>query len=246
MWFFNAKRQLGKSGLLNGFTDCHCHILPGVDDGVETTEDALAILVRYEQTGIRKVWLTPHIMEDMPNTTDSLRQRFAALKAAYHGPITLCLSAENMLDSVFSERFRTGDLLPWGDKGDRLLVETSYFTAPANFASTLQSIKSKGFFPILAHPERYVYLGHQDYFRLKKKGIELQLNLFSLIGMYGRRVKDNAEFILKNGLYDYAATDLHDLESLETALKARLSRKILARIPTQPCPKHRLYAPDKL
>lgn len=106
MWFFNAKRQLGKSGLLNGFTDCHCHILPGVDDGVETMEDALAILVRYEQTGIRKVWLTPHIMEDMPNTTDSLRQRFAALKAAYHGPITLCLSAENMLDSVFSERFR--------------------------------------------------------------------------------------------------------------------------------------------
>lgn len=242
MWFFNVKRQLGKSGLLNGFTDCHCHILPGVDDGVETVEEALAILARYEQLGIQKVWLTPHIMEDMPNTTNSLRQRFAALKAAYKGSITLCLSAENMLDSVFNKRFEAGDLLPWGDEGNRLLVETSYFTAPANFKSALQSIKSEGFFPILAHPERYAYLDHSDYFKLKKRGIELQLNLFSLAGMYGRRVKDNAEFMLKEGLYDYAATDLHDLDSLETALKARLSRKILNLIPTQPCSRHKLYS----
>ncbi len=55
--------------ILRKGTDCHSHILPGVDDGVQTMEEALEILRLYEELGIKSVWLTPHIMEDMPNTT---------------------------------------------------------------------------------------------------------------------------------------------------------------------------------
>ena len=50
-------------------TDCHSHLLPGVDDGVRTAEESLRILEEMERQGIRKLWLTPHIMEDIPNTT---------------------------------------------------------------------------------------------------------------------------------------------------------------------------------
>ena len=224
------KKTLAASGLFQGFTDCHCHILPGVDDGVGTMEESLAILSRYEQLGVCEVWLTPHIMEDMPNTTAALRQRFTELTAAYRGPVTLHLSAENMLDSVFNERFQADDLLPWGKEGNRLLVETSYYEAPANFHNMLQSIKSKGFFPILAHPERYRYMTPSDYRLLKEKGIELQLNLFSLFGMYSRRVKNNAEFLLEEGLYDYVATDLHAYDVLDSCLKEKISRKTIERI----------------
>lgn len=230
MFWLNSKKTLNDSGILRGFTDCHCHILPGVDDGVATMEESLAILSLYEQSGISEVWLTPHIMEDVPNTTSDLRRRFDELKSAYNGTIKLHLSAENMLDNVFGERFQADDLLPWGNDGDRLLVETSYYKAPSNFRNLLKSIKAKGFFPILAHPERYLYMSPSDYHTLKKQNIELQLNLFSLMGFYGKRAKDNAEFILKEGLYDYVATDLHSIDVLEEALKEKLSKKTIEAI----------------
>ena len=94
IWPFSKKISLLECGFFEGTTDWHCHILPGVDDGVRTTEYALEVLSYYEQTGIREVWLTPHIMEDVPNETGQLRARFAEFKTAYTGPIRLHLAAE--------------------------------------------------------------------------------------------------------------------------------------------------------
>ena len=97
MWPFSSRQSLFSIGIFNGFTDCHSHILPGVDDGVKHIEESLEILQRYEEMGIRSVWLTPHIMEDIPNTTDGLRARFDVLRSAYKGPVELHLGAENSL-----------------------------------------------------------------------------------------------------------------------------------------------------
>ena len=94
MWPFKKRIPLKDSGIFEGFTDYHSHILPGVDDGAQTMEEALETLRLYEELGIKSVWLTPHIMEDMPNTTTHLRERHAELQAAYSGPITLHLAAE--------------------------------------------------------------------------------------------------------------------------------------------------------
>ena len=91
MWPFRKRISLKDSGIFKNFTDCHSHILPGVDDGVQTMEEALEILRLYEELGIKSVWLTPHIMEDMPNTTLHLRERYAELQATYSGPIKLLL-----------------------------------------------------------------------------------------------------------------------------------------------------------
>lgn len=78
-----GKASLSASGLFRGFTDWHCHLLPGVDDGSPDLAATLSILSFYERLGIREVWLTPHVMEDIPNTTAALRERFAALEDAY-------------------------------------------------------------------------------------------------------------------------------------------------------------------
>ena len=86
-------------------TDCHSHLLPGVDDGVRTAEESLRILEEMERQGIRKLWLTPHIMEDIPNTTDALKTRFRTLCESYRGNIRLELAAEYMLDNLFVRRF---------------------------------------------------------------------------------------------------------------------------------------------
>ena len=117
MWPFRKRISLKDSGIFKNFTDCHSHILPGVDDGVQTMEEALEILRLYEELGIKSVWLTPHIMEDMPNTTLHLRERYAELQATYSGPIKLHLASENMLDNLFEERLEKNDLLPLGESG---------------------------------------------------------------------------------------------------------------------------------
>lgn len=207
MWFFNNRKRLNKR--LIGFTDWHSHILPGVDDGVQTMDEALEILRLYEELGIKSVWLTPHIMEDMPNTTAHLRERFAEFQAAYTGNMQMHLAAENMLDNLFEERLESNDLLPLGKNGDHLLVETSFFRPPMGLENILHRIKAKGYHPVLAHPERYAYMEIPDYRHLKEMGVKFQLNLLSLMGRYGRNVQKKAEQLLKYTMYDMAGSDLH-------------------------------------
>ena len=48
-------------------------------------DDSLAVLDYYESLGMSEVWLTPHIMEDIPNTTDDLKKRFEELCKHYKG-----------------------------------------------------------------------------------------------------------------------------------------------------------------
>ena len=148
MGLFDKSTTIGDSPLLKGFTDWHCHILPGVDDGIKTVEDSLSVLALYEKAGIREVWLTPHIMEDIPNKTAYLRSVFDGLCRQYGGGIKLNLASENMLDSLFEDRLEAGELLPYS--GHRLLVETSYFNPPNNFRELLDRVAAKGYFPVLA------------------------------------------------------------------------------------------------
>ena len=227
MWPFPKKLTLRSSGVFGGFTDCHSHILPGVDDGVRTMEESLAILKRYEELGVRTVWLTPHIMEDVPNTPADLRSRFEALRGAYDGGLTLRLGAENMIDNLFVERLEAGDLLTMGGDGRHLLVETSYFTPPYRFEEILKDVMSKGLRPVLAHPERYVYMGRGDYERLKALGIRFQLNLFSLAGYYGPEARKKATALLSKGFYEYAGSDIHRISALDASLDVRIDPKVL-------------------
>lgn len=212
---------------LNGMTDWHCHILPGVDDGVETMEDSLDILRQYEEIGIKEVWLTPHIMEDVPNTTQALKARFAELKDAYKGSVVLHLAAENMMDNLFKERLDDDNLLTIGDNGKMLLVETSYFSAPINLFKILENIKAKGFYPLLAHPERYSYIDSSStYKRMKDMGVKFQLNIMSLCGHYGPAAKEKAQRIIKEGWADYFGTDLHRPEHLHILRNLKVEKEI--------------------
>lgn len=223
MWPFKKRIPLKDSGIFEGFTDWHSHILPGVDDGVQTIEEALEILRLYEELGVKSVWLTPHVMEETPNTTAHLRERFAELQAAYSGPITLHLAAENMFDNLFEERLGKNDLLPLGENGDHLLVETSYFSPPMGLSNILLRIKAKGYYPVLAHPERYIYMGKSDYRQLKDMGVKFQLNLFSLIGAYGTVIRKKAVWLMKDGFYDLVGSDTHNLVILKEVLHNKLT-----------------------
>ena len=97
---FRKRYSVVSSSILKGGEDRHCHVLFGVDDGIKTLEEALRVLEYDESLGITDVWCTPHIMEDIPNETETLRKRFDELREAYNGKITLHLAAEYMLDNL--------------------------------------------------------------------------------------------------------------------------------------------------
>ena len=228
MMFF--KTTIEDSGLFRGYTDWHSHLLPGVDDGIKTFDDALHILCRYEELGVSHVWLTPHVMEDYPNRPADLRDRFAELKGKYSGNIHLHLGSENMLDCLFERRLETDDLLPITDEADHLLVETSYFSEPVNFWDTIDLIQCRGYHVVLAHPERYRYMDHRDYIRLKEKNVKFQLNVPSLSGFYGRQARDNAKWLLSKGYYDLSGFDLHSVKSLDFILHSKVRKSLLSAV----------------
>ena len=225
MWFFERKRKIADTHLLAGATDHHSHILPGVDDGVQSIQEALHTLERYETTGIKELWLTPHVMEDFPNKATQLQECFAQLRATYNGSITLHLAAEYMIDNHFDTVLQNGTLQPIGNGGNHLLVETSYFTPPMRFKDTLQRIKSKGYHPLLAHPERYMYMTNADYRELRETGVKFQLNMLSLAGVYGSAAQKKGHWLLKNGLYNVAGSDMHHTDALDIINATPLDKK---------------------
>lgn len=249
MWPFSKKRTIADSGILAGATDHHSHILPGVDDGVESMDEALRILASFEAKGVKELWLTPHIMEDIPNTPAKLKARFLELQAAYNGNIRLHLAAEYMIDSHLRKLMDTiakskrapmsqaGDtqahegnssLLPIGSKGNHLLVETSYYNPPMRLHETLRQIKSLGYHPLLAHPERYMYMDNNEYTELHNEGVKFQLNLPSICGAYGSTVKKRALWLLKNNLYDAIGSDTHCEEGMLFIMGNKLEKKYIS------------------
>ncbi|MFR9649340.1 MAG: CpsB/CapC family capsule biosynthesis tyrosine phosphatase [Rikenellaceae bacterium] len=222
---FSQKKPLIKSDFFDHFTDYHSHILPSVDDGVRSVEDSLLTLAEYERYGVRRVIFTPHIMEAFPeNSAISLRKEFESFKSIYSGNIELSLAAEYMLDSSFEEHLNSGEVLTlWGNY---LLVETSYISPPINFYDMLEAITSHGYFPILAHPERYLYMSSDELKSLKARGILFQLNLLSLSGFYGVAVEKRAAYLLENGMYDIIGSDMHNWKSFQEWIsRVKLSPK---------------------
>lgn len=221
--FFKKKYSVVESGILQGMTDLHSHILPGVDDGSPDMTTSLELLAWLEELGLKKVWLTPHVMEDFRNDNQRLKTIFEELKQAYHGSLELALSSEYMLDAGFLPRL-SEQVLPLGK--NHLLVETSYMYAPTGLHDLLFSIYNTGLQPIIAHPERYMYMEETDYRALKEKGYAFQLNLMSLSGYYGRRPQAVSEDLLKKGWYDLVGSDLHHLHRYRPMLEElKLSRE---------------------
>ena len=111
-------------------------------------------------------------------------------------------------------------------KDEYILVEINFFSETILLVEAGFTLLQNNISPILAHPERYhSILTVREYKELKNKGFYLQLNALSLTGHYGPEVKQKAEKLLKEGLYDFVATDAHNPQHLKTLQKLRLSKK---------------------
>ncbi|MDD3038746.1 CpsB/CapC family capsule biosynthesis tyrosine phosphatase [Bacteroides sp.] len=205
---FEKKKRLIDSGCFNGITDYHCHILFGVDDGINELSESLSALSYYESLGVKRVFLTPHINLTY-NNISLIERNFDILENRYNGDIELHLAAEYLLDSGFEKQIKQGLKCI---KDNMVLVESSYLHKSANFDETLFQIANEGFSPIIAHPERYLFMDINKYHELKNCDYLFQLNLLSLSGMYGIQVKRRAQYLLENNMYDLIGSDMHNLE----------------------------------
>lgn len=222
---FSSKKNLLDANCLEGMSDVHCHLLPGVDDGSSSTGSSLEMLDFLEhEVGVRRMYFTPHVMEDFAkNNRTYLSSRFEAFQGEYKGAIQLRLGSEYMLDAHFKSHLDEG-LLTLG--GKYVLVETSYFAPSPQFNELTYEIKARGLVPIIAHPERYAYMRMEDYDVWREQGFKFQMNVMSLGGVYGKPSQEKASHFLREGWYDFVGSDLHRLNIYERFLnKATFSSK---------------------
>ena len=164
--------------------------------------------------GYKKIVTTPHILwEIYPNTAEIITVGAGEVKNAVSEAgidIEIAAAAEYFIDEHFQELLKNKvPLLPISE--NKVLVEFSMLTAPLDLQEVLFEMQLQNYQPVIAHPERYVYLTRKKEFfdELKNAGCYLQLNLLSLAGYYGGAVQDLAEYLLKKDYYDFAGTDLH-------------------------------------
>jgi protein-tyrosine phosphatase len=206
--FFSKKSKVADISWLG--VDMHSHILPNIDDGSPDVQTSLYFVKSLENLGFSHLIATPHIFKELyPNTRETINAAKEILqKEMDKESISLKLEAgaEYMVDQDFN---LNGALCALDQK--YLLIEMSYLSESPGISQTIFDIEIKGYQPILAHPERYTFY-FKDKSRLKRfkeKGCLFQLNLLSILGYYGKDVKQLAEVLLKDKMYDFAGTDLH-------------------------------------
>lgn len=216
-------------------TDLHSHLIPGIDDGAKNMKDSISLIQKLCALGYRRIITTPHVMADLyPNTPEDIQKGLAAVRSALSAQnidIEIDAAAEYFIDEYFAALVEHDQLLTL--PGNRVLVEMSTLHAPSNLFNDLFRLQTKGYQPVLAHPERYVFLKEdfRQYTRLKDYGCEFQLNLLSITGYYGKPVRDIALKLLKNKMIDLLGTDMHHerhAAALESMAADKSMMKILA------------------
>ena len=220
------KKKFFLVDLIEGITDFHNHILPGIDDGAKTIEDSKNLLEAFKNIGIQSLVATPHVIGDYyPNTPETIEAAYNSLKPHLNKNTKIGYAAEYMMDQHFVELLENDQVLKITK--NKVLVEMSYFQPPLNLTEILFKLQNNSFSPILAHPERYSYYHSKNlnkYKDLKTRGCEFQLNMLSLTGHYGTGIQKTAYQLLENNLIDYLCSDAHRLDHIEKISKIQLTK----------------------
>jgi protein-tyrosine phosphatase len=215
-------------------TDMHSHILPGIDDGAVDIDASLAMARKYVALGYRKVIATPHVMADFyRNTPQSINTALSILREALSQnqiDLEVEAAAEYYFDETFNNKLDRKEVLGFGN--NYLLFELSYINQPPNLLDLLFKIQDAGYYPVLAHPERYPYYhgSIENYQQIKEYGCFLQLNTIALTGYYGKGVRQAAEALVDHNCVDFIGSDMHHLrhaKALKESLQLHRVEKLL-------------------
>jgi protein-tyrosine phosphatase len=205
--------------------DLHSHILPGLDDGSRTVEDARTLARRAAEDGVTAIAATPHVRSDYPTRPEEMEQGVLRLRedfveqgihveVLHGGEIDL-----GTLGSLGDEDLRRFSLA----RSERyVLLEFPYSGWPSGLEETVYGLGLRGFTVVLAHPERNRSV-HADPGRLGEAvrlGALVQLTAASVDGRIGRSSQKAADRLLELGLAHVLASDAHTPEIREAGLAA--------------------------
>jgi protein-tyrosine phosphatase len=217
---------------MRGFVDLHCHWIAGIDDGVRTPDEGIALLRGLRQAGFDLVVATPHMRPAMfDNDRESLERAYVGMLPhleAEQGLPNVMLSSEHFLDDIVFDRLLRGRGLPYPEppstppegaqpsvparrRLNAVLLEVTPQAFPAHFQRRLYDLGRAGLKPVLAHPERYQPVWNDDACLdpLLDAGAALLLDVCALTGKYGRASQKAAEKLLDDEAYEAACSDAH-------------------------------------
>ena len=204
--------------------DIHCHILPGVDDGAESLEEALEMARIAAACGVTDIATTSHFRGDgdEPGALELFARRCRLLEDALKKeriPLRLHLGAEILCLYETVNLARAGELPTISDT-DYVLCEFFFDASYEYMDEILDAIAAEGYRPVIAHPERYGAIQRsprriQHWFR---RGYVIQMNKGSVLGAFGGRVQDAALWLLDAGLVHVMASDAHSIRHRTTDL----------------------------
>jgi tyrosine-protein phosphatase YwqE len=228
--FFNKSSSASFDfGILG--TDMHSHILPGIDDGSRDMNTSMDLIRGLSALGYKKLIATPHVMWDMyKNSSDMILHKLAEVKERVKKEgidIEVDAAAEYFLDDHAVNLIKSNaPLLTIGNS--IVLVESSLAHASLELKHILFELQMQSYVPVIAHPERYIYLERSRdlYDELKDMGCLFQLNVLSLTGGYGKTVQELAQYLIKKRYYDLVGTDHHHARHLESLSSPALGTQL--------------------
>ncbi|WP_126455609.1 tyrosine-protein phosphatase [Sulfuriflexus mobilis] len=210
--------------------DVHSHILPGIDDGAQTLEEALTLLRLAVDNGVTTQVLTPHIQPGRYlNDPGSLRKAFADFEHIVRQegiPINLLLSAEVRIGPEVMALMQHEDF-PWLGtwEGRRVfLLEMPHNHIPLGSLNLIDWLIDRDILPVIVHPERNreLQLDMHKLMPFIEAGCAIQLTASSLAGNFGQKAKTVAIELLQAGQVLFMATDCHNTAYRPPDLKAGL------------------------
>ena len=193
--------------------DIHNHILPGVDDGAMTMDDAVEMAALAARCGIQKIVATPHYQYEGDASLQILEDAFEALSAALKYEqihITLEKSMEIMASDDLPELLQQGKVWTYPNSS-YFLVEFNPNEDRDYFDRLLDRCVQAGFTPVIAHPERYHAVRRHPEIAQQwcRKGYGVQVNRDSLLGLFGEHPFYCADLLLRKGWANCIASDAH-------------------------------------
>jgi protein-tyrosine phosphatase len=193
--------------------DIHCHILPGLDDGAESSEISLKMAEAAIADGITRVVATPHANAEFVFRPELVQQLRDELQAKLGDRLLLgtgCdfhLSFENLDDAQKNPHKYTIN------QKNYLLVELGDFAIPPAIDETLHHLQLAGVSPIITHPERNSLLRAKPerLYGWLHQGCYVQVTAGSLLGRFGKGAAQWVEQWLKEDRIHFFASDAHSL-----------------------------------
>ena len=211
--------------------DTHVHILPGVDDGPETIQEALILARTLVQEGIHSAIATPHYNDEFPQrSANEIRERVYNMQLVLdrHGiPLRLFAGHEVLIKANLVEDIQAGRCATLNGSCYFLLELWNSAWSPET-ERVIFELRAHGIIPIIAHPERYRVIQREPnrLANLLRLGALAQVVASSLIGMQGNTVRRCAETLLKQDLIYCIASDAHGLRRRPPAVTRGIERAI--------------------